>query len=359
MSGSTSRHSAPPMRARTACPGMRMAGKPSISPSMAVSVRGKARRSGSIRKSTRASVWATASVSPAISAARPTRSARPIRISGLPRLFFRQTIDLGGESETVDPDLNQLGGTPDGEPRGDHHRQIRRHRHIRREQVCPRPARGFPELDDPRPGNLRLRGGFLGRDLRRRGGVVPGTLGGQDRRLRPDQHAEQRVPQFPAVAAEPVRRRTGRAAHGYGTSPARSRLLSWVTFGNLGSYNDALATGCGDRADARHRRPCGTGRANMAWGSTWNSRSSPISACSRAPAGRRGASRRLISPMSTNRCRSVFRSPARAGGGRMTRWGWPASSIRFPMPRRNILPRAAWAASSVTDNCRRRARSRY
>jgi high affinity Mn2+ porin len=29
----------------------------------------------------------------------------------LPRAFFRQTIDLGGATEKVDPDLNQLGGT--------------------------------------------------------------------------------------------------------------------------------------------------------------------------------------------------------------------------------------------------------
>lgn len=29
----------------------------------------------------------------------------------MPRTFFRQTIDLGGETEKVDPDLNQLGGT--------------------------------------------------------------------------------------------------------------------------------------------------------------------------------------------------------------------------------------------------------
>lgn len=29
----------------------------------------------------------------------------------LPRAFFRQTIDLGGESERLDADLNQLGGT--------------------------------------------------------------------------------------------------------------------------------------------------------------------------------------------------------------------------------------------------------
>ena len=29
----------------------------------------------------------------------------------MPQAFFRQTIDLGGETETVDPDLNQLGGT--------------------------------------------------------------------------------------------------------------------------------------------------------------------------------------------------------------------------------------------------------
>jgi high affinity Mn2+ porin len=29
----------------------------------------------------------------------------------LQRLFFRQTIDLGGERQTVDPDLNQLGGS--------------------------------------------------------------------------------------------------------------------------------------------------------------------------------------------------------------------------------------------------------
>lgn len=29
----------------------------------------------------------------------------------LPRLFLRQTIDLGGEAQKVDPDLNQLGGT--------------------------------------------------------------------------------------------------------------------------------------------------------------------------------------------------------------------------------------------------------
>ncbi len=29
----------------------------------------------------------------------------------LPRGFFRQTIDLGGEVQTVDPDLNQLGGS--------------------------------------------------------------------------------------------------------------------------------------------------------------------------------------------------------------------------------------------------------
>jgi high affinity Mn2+ porin len=31
----------------------------------------------------------------------------------LPRLFLRQTIDLGGEMENVDPDINQLGGTQD------------------------------------------------------------------------------------------------------------------------------------------------------------------------------------------------------------------------------------------------------
>jgi high affinity Mn2+ porin len=29
----------------------------------------------------------------------------------MPRAFFRQTIDLGGQTEAVDPDLNQLGGT--------------------------------------------------------------------------------------------------------------------------------------------------------------------------------------------------------------------------------------------------------
>jgi high affinity Mn2+ porin len=29
----------------------------------------------------------------------------------MPRAFFRQTIDLGGETEKVDPDLNQLGGS--------------------------------------------------------------------------------------------------------------------------------------------------------------------------------------------------------------------------------------------------------
>ncbi len=49
----------------------------------------------------------------------------------MPRGFFRQTIDLGGKTEAVDPDLNQLGGTETANRLVTHHREIFGYRHFR------------------------------------------------------------------------------------------------------------------------------------------------------------------------------------------------------------------------------------
>ena len=78
---------------------------------------------GSIRRSTRGSGSATPLARRDIPAAKPTRSARRSH-TYWSSAFLRQTIDLGGETEKLDPDLNQLGGTPTGQPPGVHDRQI-------------------------------------------------------------------------------------------------------------------------------------------------------------------------------------------------------------------------------------------
>jgi high affinity Mn2+ porin len=78
-------------------------------PCMPVSGHGGAPKSGSIRRSTRGSGSAPPLAWRDIPAAKRTNSAkRPYFL--IQRGFLRQTIDLGGETEKLEPDLNQLGG---------------------------------------------------------------------------------------------------------------------------------------------------------------------------------------------------------------------------------------------------------
>jgi high affinity Mn2+ porin len=50
----------------------------------------------------------------------------------MPRAFFRQTINLGGQTERLDPDLNQNRQSP-----GADRRQVLRRRYLRQQQICP------------------------------------------------------------------------------------------------------------------------------------------------------------------------------------------------------------------------------
>ena len=52
------------------------------------------------------------------------------------RGFFRQTIDLGGGTEKLDPDLNQLGGTQTTNRAGRHDWEVFRGRYLRHQQIC-------------------------------------------------------------------------------------------------------------------------------------------------------------------------------------------------------------------------------
>ena len=65
---------------------------------------------GSIRKSIKASGLPTRWASPGSPAAKPTRKVSHIRIRGCSAPSFGQTIDLGGNSEKVDADINQFAG---------------------------------------------------------------------------------------------------------------------------------------------------------------------------------------------------------------------------------------------------------
>ena len=46
-----------------------------------------------------------------IAAAKPRNSGNRRHTTSCRARFFRQTINLGGETEELDPDLNQLGGS--------------------------------------------------------------------------------------------------------------------------------------------------------------------------------------------------------------------------------------------------------
>ena len=63
------------------------------------------------RRSIKASVSRTRTAWPDFPAAKPTSSARDYPYARVQRYFVRQTIDLGGETQKVDADINQFAGS--------------------------------------------------------------------------------------------------------------------------------------------------------------------------------------------------------------------------------------------------------
>ncbi len=158
------------------------------------------------------------------------------------RAFFRQTIDLGGESETVDPDLNQLGGTQTAN-----------------RVVITIGKYAVTDIFDVNQYAHDPRGDFLNWTILDLGtfdyaadswGATYGAaaewyqgrwaarIGAFDLTNMPN----SAFLNFPLLqqnqyVAELEER------HRLWDRPGKVKLLSWVTFGNLGSYNDALALG--------------------------------------------------------------------------------------------------------------------
>jgi high affinity Mn2+ porin len=72
------------------------------------------------------------------------------------RYFVRQTIDLGGESEKADADLNKFAGTQTANRLVLTVGKFRYHRHIRRQQLREQPQRRFPKLVGHQCRHVRL-----------------------------------------------------------------------------------------------------------------------------------------------------------------------------------------------------------
>ena len=174
----------------------------------------------------------------------------------LARAFFRQTIDLGGESETIDPGANQLGGTQSAN------------------RVVVTIGK-FPLTDmfdankyahDPRADFLNWSlldlgtfdyaadswGSTYGAAVEWYQGRWTARVGAFDLTNVPNS-AYLNVPllrqdQYVAELEE---------RHMLWGQPGKLRALYWISFGNLGTYNDALALGAATgqtpaTADVRH-----------------------------------------------------------------------------------------------------------
>ena len=72
---------------------------------------GKAPRCGSTRRSIKVSASRTRTASPDFRAAKSYKLGVSYPYARMQRYFLRQTIDLGGEIEKVDADINQFAGT--------------------------------------------------------------------------------------------------------------------------------------------------------------------------------------------------------------------------------------------------------
>ena len=100
-----------PLRAPIVCPAAARAARPSTRRSMPACGCGRAPNCGSTRRSIKASVSWTRTASPDFRAPKPTSSARDYPYARVQRYFVRQTIDLGGETQKVDADINQFAGS--------------------------------------------------------------------------------------------------------------------------------------------------------------------------------------------------------------------------------------------------------
>ena len=99
----------------------------------------------------------------------------------IPRIFVRQTIGLGGQSEKVEPGANQFGGSQMTDRLVLTLGKFAVDRRVRYQQVCPRSPRGFHELGTRRHRDLRLCRRRMGLHLRSGRGMVPGTVDGAGR----------------------------------------------------------------------------------------------------------------------------------------------------------------------------------
>jgi high affinity Mn2+ porin len=160
----------------------------------------------------------------------------------MPRAFFRQTIDLGGESEKIDPDLNQLGGS----------RTANR-------LVFTVGKFAVTDIFDTNKYANNPRTDFLNWAIIQQGafdyaanawGETYGAsaewyqdrwaarVGAFDLSVQPnDKYLDNRFISQWQLAAELEER------HTLWDQPGKVRFLYWLTRGNLGTYADALALG--------------------------------------------------------------------------------------------------------------------
>ena len=109
------------------------------------------------------------------------------------RYFIRQTIGLGGESETIDPGEKYARRRGGRQPPDVHGRQIFPARHFRRQPICARRPQRFHELVGHRNGRLRLRGQLMGLHQWRDRGMEAGPVDGPRRLFPVVADAERRI----------------------------------------------------------------------------------------------------------------------------------------------------------------------
>lgn len=160
----------------------------------------------------------------------------------LARFYFRQTIDLGGPTENVEPDLNQLGGTwtanraviTVGKFTITDIFDVNRYAHD--------PRGDFPNWSILDLGSFDYAadsyGATYGDVAEWYQGRPTARIGALDLSNEPNgSHLNVPLLQQNQYVAELGER------HTLWDRPGKLKALYWITFGNLGSYNDAVAQG--------------------------------------------------------------------------------------------------------------------
>ena len=338
-----------------ACPAAARAARPSTRRSMPACGCGRAPSCGSTPRSIKASVSTDSHGAAGFPSAEAYKLGDAYPYARVQRYFVRQTIDLGGETQKVDADINQFAGSQtanrlvltvgkfavvdifDTNKYANNAKSDFLNWSVVNAGSFDYAGDGwgysYGAAAEWYQGRWTLRGGIFDLSATPAGGISPT---GAD--------LDPTFDQFQLVGEIEER-------HELWGSRASSRSPDFSAAG--GRETSRMPLRCrGDRPARRHQRRAHVYQPARREPQSGTAGFARIGACSPAPAGPTAMSSRGISPTSTAPYRQASRSTANNGAGPTTPSALPASSTAFPACTQAFSTPEASASWSATDNCR-------